>query len=118
MAKLNENFKLWSPKLEPPMSDRDTLNYLIKYYNLKRLRDWKKERWENSDKNNAIIENLQSIRHKLDILDLAKNNIYELTHVIESTDYINYRIKCSNSGIPEKYQLNEEDYNTLKEWLK
>lgn len=59
------------------MTKDETLKYLIKYYNLKRLRDWKKERWDKSNKNNEIIENLQKIRKDLKEYDSTRNTKHD-----------------------------------------
>lgn len=62
------------------MSDRQTLNFIIKHFNLKRLRAWKKEKWDESNKNNEIIDNLKEIREKLEILEILKD--YQILNVI------------------------------------
>ena len=81
------------------MSDRQTLNFVIKHFNLKRLRTWKKEKWDESNKNNEIIDNLKEIREKLEMLEILKKGFVREGRIITYKGF------------------NQENWDEVERWL-
>lgn len=90
------------------ITDRQTINYLIKHFNLKRLRAWKKQSWDESNHNNEIIDNLKEIREKLEVLDYL---ISKINQVDCGTGWIEFNIEVMDN--PSEYE-NEENENKKK----
>lgn len=96
------------------ITDRQTINYLIKHFNLKRLRAWKKQSWAESNHNNEIIDNLKEIREKLEVLDYL---IFKINQVDCGTGWIEFNIEVMDDNSSEYVDIENENKKKLNELL-
>ena len=101
------------------MTDKQTINYLLRLMNIKKSRDTKLFRIERMEKDNDVNKGLQQIKRKIILFDILEKHphcsLIKLEHLINENkkgNLITNKIKISDNEIEAL-----ENYFNSKGWL-
>ena len=106
-------------KKEKPMSNMETINYLIKSYNIRKIACANKGQYDKAQKNNLVSQGLQNIKKDLQVLQMFKE-------VTKRKDSIVVVPKITDNGLKQQIVITLDVENDkelicnelIKEWLK
>jgi hypothetical protein len=120
-TKPDYNYRNWTPFkfLEEPMTDMQTVNYLIKCYNIKKLNNRNRGRNTQADRNDLVMKGLQKVKKNLQVLEMFKT-IAKRKDNISTAFHITDDKKMQTDIIITLDTLEDKDIlcsELIKEWL-
>ena len=95
------------------MTDKQTINYLLRLMNIKKSRDTKLFRIERMEKDNDVNKGLQQIKRKIILFDILEKHpqcsLIDLENMILDNEL--------GKSIKNRIDIADEEINSLKEYF-